>query len=318
MTDDLSLALSYCEATAAPDDRIACFDLEASRRGDVVRLSGTVSSHDLRRRAVEVLSQVSDRPVDASGVAVLSRGEERTVSVPCAAVRKAPDSDAERVTSALYGATLGAYDREGDWRRIRTPCGYLGWVEEDILSIPTSIAPVAVLTRPVTAGSGTTLPAGADCAIHGREGGEVTVVFRTGREATLPTDSVTVPRADATGADVVTTAESFLGTEYRWGGMSHEGIDCSGLVWIAYRTVGITMPRDADQQRAMGREVDRGALRPGDLLFSPGHVAISRGGSSFVHARGSAGTVVVNDLDPDEEGYLADLDEGFERATRVL
>jgi gamma-D-glutamyl-L-lysine dipeptidyl-peptidase len=318
MTDDLSLAVQYCRAVSAPDDRIACFNVEAERRDGWVVLYGTVSSHELRRRAVEVLSQVAEEPVDAGGLAVLSRGEERTVSVPSAAVRAEPSEGAERVTSALYGATLGAYDREGNWRRVRTPCGYLGWVEGQALSAPTSTDPDTVLSEPVPVGSGTSLPAGADCAVLDRGGGETTVGFRTGREVTLPTDSVTVPRTGATGADVVAAAESFLGTPYRWGGMTHGGIDCSGLVWIAYRTVGITMPRDADQQREMGREVERGALRPGDLLFFPGHVAISRGGSSFVHAYGSANEVVSNDLDSGVEGYVSDLDEGFERATRVL
>ncbi|WP_331236380.1 NlpC/P60 family protein [Natronorarus salvus] len=316
MTDDLSLALSYCETISAPDDRISCFDVEADRRDGDVRLSGTVSSHALRRRAVEVLGQVSAEPIDASEVSVLSRGEERTLAVPCAPVRAEPD--AERVTTALYGATLGAYDHEGGWRRVRTPCGYLGWIGREALSVSAPVDPDATLSTPVTVEPSTTLPAGADCAVLDREDEEATVAFRTGLEVAVPTDSVTVPRSDATGADALAAAESFLGTEYRWGGMSHDGIDCSGLVWIAYRRIGITMPRDADQQRAMGRAVGREALRPCDLLFFPGHVAISRGGSSFVHAYGAADAVVVNDLDPDEEGYVADLDDRLELTTRLL
>ncbi len=50
-------------------------------------------------------------------------------------------------------------------------------------------------------------------------------------------------------------ARRYLGAPYEWGGMTERGIDCSGLVHMAYRGLGRLVPRDAWQQEAAGREV---------------------------------------------------------------
>jgi cell wall-associated NlpC family hydrolase len=88
-------------------------------------------------------------------------------------------------------------------------------------------------------------------------------------------------------ASVVSTAKSFLGEEYLWGGLSGFGIDCSGLTWLDYRLHGIRTPRDALPQSQHGQLVT--TRRPGDLLFyaSNGlvhHVSIYLGDGEMVHA----------------------------------
>ena len=85
-----------------------------------------------------------------------------------------------------------------------------------------------------------------------------------------------------TRADLVRTAEQFLGLHYLWGGLSAWGYDCSGLTWAVYRAHGITIPRDADAQFAAGTPVSLAQQLPGDLLFYEhpvvGHVAMYIGG----------------------------------------
>jgi hypothetical protein len=72
-------------------------------------------------------------------------------------------------------------------------------------------------------------------------------------------------RSDALTDAPVSVARGFLGTPYLWGGLGRDGIDCSGLVHLAFRGVGVRVPRDAADQAAAATPVDQ--PRPGHLLF---------------------------------------------------
>jgi cell wall-associated NlpC family hydrolase len=115
----------------------------------------------------------------------------------------------------------------------------------------------------------------------------------------------------------VATAVRFLGVPYLWGGITPYGFDCSGLVKTVFGFHGITLPRDSADQRSAGFDVARSSLRPGDLLFFPGHVAIICGGKEFVHASASRGMVAIDSFDPGAPNYREDLDNEFEFARRI-
>jgi len=94
-----------------------------------------------------------------------------------------------------------------------------------------------------------------------------------------------LPRA----GDPVAEARSYLGTPYEWGGMTDRGIDCSGLVHMAYRRLGRLVPRDAHEQEAAAETLQDHHLRPGDLVFfgpreRADHVAFWLGEGRILHA----------------------------------
>lgn len=103
---------------------------------------------------------------------------------------------------------------------------------------------------------------------------------------------------------LVVHAMGFLGVPYKRGGDSAEtGFDCSGFVRAIYgQTVGLLLPRRADQQAAATQKIDKKDLRPGDLVFFNtmrrkfSHVGIYVGDNKFIHAPRTGSEVRVEDM----------------------
>ncbi|MBE2264033.1 MAG: C40 family peptidase [Burkholderiaceae bacterium] len=105
-------------------------------------------------------------------------------------------------------------------------------------------------------------------------------------------------------SDLVVTAMGFLGVPYRRGGESAEsGFDCSGFVRAMYeQTIGLVLPRRANEQAAATQTIDREDLKPGDLVFfntmrrAFSHVGIYVGDGKFIHAPRPGAQVRVEDM----------------------
>lgn len=96
------------------------------------------------------------------------------------------------------------------------------------------------------------------------------------------------------GAKVVHVAKQYVGYRYVSGGSSPStGFDCSGLTQYVYKkAINKTLPRTSSAQRDAGRVVSRSNARPGDLIWTPGHVAIFIGNGMQIDA-GKPSTGVV-------------------------
>lgn len=108
-------------------------------------------------------------------------------------------------------------------------------------------------------------------------------------EAAAPAPAPTPPAPDAgPGRKAADNAKKYEGTPYKWGGAAPGGFDCSGLTMTALKEAGITVPRTSQEQFKGGTPVEKGDLRPGDLVFfegdPPGHVGIYAGDGKVTHA----------------------------------
>jgi cell wall-associated NlpC family hydrolase len=121
-------------------------------------------------------------------------------------------------------------------------------------------------------------------------------VSQTG--ATVATQCVTTTAAgqapNQTVATAIAYAQAQIGKPYVWGGTGPDGYDCSGLVYMAYQTAGVTaIPRTSEEQWAWGPKIKPGQEEPGDLVFfagsdgtltNPGHVGLVIGKNLMVEA----------------------------------
>jgi len=122
---------------------------------------------------------------------------------------------------------------------------------------------------------------------------------------TVRTRGVSQPsRGVATGLsqarNIISTAMEYLGTEYRSGGASPGGFDCSGFVMYVFSQHGISLPHSSRAQAGLGVQVEKSELQPGDLVFFAtgeaghiNHVGIYTGEGNFIHASTNRGITVT-------------------------
>lgn len=105
-------------------------------------------------------------------------------------------------------------------------------------------------------------------------------------------------------SELVVNAMGFLGVPYKRGGNTAEtGFDCSGFVRAVYeQSVGLMLPRKAEQQAAATQRIDKTELQPGDLVFfntlqrAFSHVGIYVGEGKFIHSPKPGAQVRVENM----------------------
>lgn len=229
-------------------------------------------------------------------------------------MRGEPRHGAEQVSQALMGTPVDVLEKGKEWSRVRTPDGYEGWIINHSLAFKTPeqmrewlASPLMMVTSPFELHD---VDRRTDL-VHGdvlRAIGD-SLQLPDGRMILTPEGAVeplAEVKARAFDASLLPLwAGQYMGVPYLWGGLSSKGMDCSGLVRMAFMAQGRTIARDAWQQALGGREVPADSLQPGDLIFFGNkritHVGIYAGGGEYVH---SSQMVRRNSLDPKSPLYL--------------
>jgi cell wall-associated NlpC family hydrolase len=232
----------------------------------------------------------------------------RVVVAPAAAVRRAPDPNAEQMDQVLFGERFDVLRDQGGfaWGQARRD-GYVGFVELAALTPETAY--------PTHRVSAIRTYAFAEPSIKSRALGPYSInalVVEETREGrfvkALNSGWFVANHLAPIGtfeSDPVAVAERFLGAPYLWGGRESLGLDCSGLVQQSLLACGQACPRDTDQQDKLGQAVQAPELSRGDLVFWKGHVAIMLDEARMIHANAHHMATAVEPLAEARARYLA-------------
>ena len=227
-------------------------------------------------------------------------GKRMRIGIGSTPIRQAPRPDAAIDSEAMMGEAVLVFEEtiEGwAWIQLETD-GYVGFIAAEALvrAEPEPTHRVTALRTFLYPGPDMKLPPIGALSLGARIAGAREMETRGTRFLLLAGHAGAVvarhvaPEAEDLANDPVAVAERFIGVPYLWGGRTSLGVDCSGLVQLAFAAAGIEVPRDSDQQAASIGEplpVDRlDALRRGDLVAWKGHIGMLQDGDGLLHASG--------------------------------
>ncbi len=210
---------------------------------------------------------------------------EAAVLKPVANMYSAATADTDVVSQAIYGTTVAALEERDGWIKVRTPDDYTGWMpavclrrgrayaaagriaQVDSLFASLYREPDVTKHQPVL-----TVPFESRLEVVAEPENNprwIQVRLVDDRLAWVQRGDVVFDPAPLSIEATVTLGKRFLGLPYLWGGTSSFGFDCSGFAQMLCRRRGVIIPRDAKPQAHWKglAPVERGDLRPGDLLY---------------------------------------------------
>ena len=291
------------------DPRIHHCRLEVlALEGGTCALTGTVLD---TKTCDAVLAVLADRlpgiTFDLAQVQVLRAHPPRflTVATNVTGLFAEPSLRVEMQSQLLNGWQVEILKEEGAWIFTRQADDYLGWAYRNHFTRAQGPRPSHMVSTPVAhmhsepdpasplrgrVVAGTTVATTEEAApwvqvsLAGDLGGWLLLDDLRSLEA-MPQDE------DGRRQQMLRDGARYTGVPYVWGGCSGLGIDCSGLVQLLHRLVGLEIPRDADMQFESGRPVEP-PFQAGDLLHfwdtsrqrTIDHVGMSVGGWEMLHS----------------------------------
>ncbi len=220
-------------------------------------------------------------------------------------MRAEPHSEAEMVSSLIFGENYSVINQERDWLQIKTEFDeYEGWISGNAFhehEVFTSLVDTDYVEA-FTKGEKLLIPCGGLIPENNKiQLGDKTFELKFNLK---PSNHLPIK------IRLINTAKSFLNTPYLWGGRCFMGIDCSGFIQVVFKANLINLPRDTSKQILEGNTVSFSELQSGDLVFfkKPGaekvsHVGLMINASEIIHASGkvridklTAKGIVINNL----------------------
>lgn len=247
-----------------------------------------------------------------------------------AAVRREPFERSEMVNQLLFGEIFSVLEKYKGWLRISViHDGYEGWIDEKLCQVMddeqfqwATLPDVEVVsTRLFTALRNNCefpirlCPASSLYFYNSVDGS-----FKVGQDSFKLFSQPDESSDGSARKRLVELAKTYINAPYLWGGRSPYGIDCSGLIQVLYKMVGISVPRDSGQQVNLGKTVDFISMaQPGDLAFFDDeegnitHVGMIFPEGHIVH---SSGFVKVDKVD--HQGIFSIVAKSYTHKLRVI
>ncbi len=301
------------------DGKTVWFDIEGAFSGDALTLTGEVIFPQHKSGIERIFGNLGYETIE-NKIKLLPDDTlpdtQKFALVTSYTARLVGDYNEPRsiLDQALYGhyVRLLKLSENKDYYLAQIPNGYIGWLKSSMVN-PISQnqwetvmnhfpkAMVMQDTQVATKnGSGLRLPRGCVLPVEEQEMSALEIALPGGGTCTIAPQHVRLIHPDmASGKDkILNITKELMGLDYKWGGFSPKGYDCSGFTRIVYQ------------------------LRPGDLLFfcnSFGkirHVGISLGGKKMLHS--ATPDIHINSLKAGDENYSERYGERLAFARRIL
>lgn len=336
-TERLPQYVDFFRLKLGNDSRLFAFHVTAkTTKADQVELRGYVEFPETRQALVTLLGHLGFDVEDQLTTLPEAKLGEKVyglVKTTHSLSYDRPSGTRGVVTDCLLGEPLFLLREEQGHFLVHSGGGYLGYVAKDDVhrlgAAAFSHYPSDSSVRMITdhsLDSGLVVPAGAQLKRLPSEDDAVRCALPTGEVVELPA-AVCEPssRPDAAIDRAIASGRQLLGTPYLWGGKTSEGIDCSGLVQVAYSTTGVHLPRDSNQQFLQGQLTAtrwyRAGLRRGDTLYFLGsngrirHTALYLGNDKFLQAEEPV--VEISSFNPKHDDFDPRRSASFAFAKRL-